>query len=260
MPAAIRLQEEYGDKIQVLLVECQNSSDKEIVKKQLMYKWLGGNAAWTKERPFRVDSPGLPYFALLDADGRVVMTGLTNSMHTQIKESIAEMVKNAKKAPADLPKPVGKAVVDIRKGEYVKANAVLAKLIEKPGGSDPAALQAAAQTAQTQLLAAAEGELKRAQWMAKNGYPVAAMDLHKSLAKRAKGLPGLQEQLKELGDMLTSADMKDEVSAAKELNKLESKFYEDYKGKYRKKFLKIAEKYGSTAVAARATWWAQFAM
>jgi len=259
VPAAIRLQEEYGDKIQVLLVECQGSDDQAIVDKQLMYKWLGGNTAWTKERPFHVESPGLPYFALLDADGKIVMSGLTNSMHTQIKESIAEMVKNSKKASGDLPKPVGKAMVDVRKGDYAKANAVLNKLIAKPGGPDPAALQTAAQTAQGQLMARAEGEVKRAVWMAKNGYPVAAVDLNKSLLKRAKGLPGIQDQMAELNELLTSDEMKAEIAAAKELNKLELKFYDDYKGKFKKKFQKIVEKYGHTAVANRATYWAQFA-
>ncbi len=259
MPAAIRLQEEYGDQINVLFVECQNSAEADIVKKQLMYKWLGGPAVWTKERPFALAGNGLPKFALLDAEGRIVLSGSSNAMHTAIKESVAEMVKNSKKAPADLPKPVGKAMVDIRKGEYVKANAVLNKLIEKPGGPDPAALKTAAETAQTQLMDRVEGEINQLRWMASNGYPIEAMDRHKSLMKRAKGLPGVQEELKELGSMLTSDDMKQEIAAAKALKKLEGKFFADYKGKYQKKFQKIVEDFGNTSVANRAVYWAKYA-
>lgn len=253
------MQEEYGDQIQVLFVESQGSSEQAIIDKQLMYKWLGGRSAWTTERPFSTPGRGLPSFALLDADGRVVLSGSSNAMHTQIKETVAEMIKSSKKAPADVPKPVGKALVDIRKGDYVKANAVLSKLIEKPSGPDPAAMKTAAESAQGQLMTRAEGEMKQVKWLAENGYPLEAMDLHKSLAKRAKGLPGLQQQLADLGDLLMSDDLKPEVAAAKELAKLEQKFFADYKGNFQKKFLKMVEKHGATKVAERASFWAKYA-
>jgi len=253
------MQNELGDQIQVLFVESQNSTDEAIAEKQLQLKWLSGRAMWTKERPFDTGSRGLPSFALLDADGNVVLKGSSNAMHKQIVESIDEMLKASNEAPDDMPKAVAKAIVDIRKGDYDKANAVLAKLVEKPSGPDPASMKTAAEGAQVQLMARVEGELKRVQWMLENGYPLAAEDHFKSLSKRSKGLVGIQEGMKDLAAKLTSADFKPELEVAKALNKLEQKFFSDYKGSYKKKFEKLVEKYADTKVATRAAYWTEFA-
>ena len=253
------MQNELGDQIQVLFIESQRSSDEAIAEKQLQLKWLGGRAMWTSEAPFNTGSRGLPSFALLDPDGKVVLKGSSNAMHNQIVESIDEMLKASNKAPDDMPKPVAKAMVDIRKGEYVKANAVLAKLAAKPTGPDPASMKTAAEGAQAQLMTRVEGEIKRVQWMMENGYPLAAEDHFKGLSKRSKGLVGIQEGMKELGAKLTSADFKPELDAAKALNKLEQKFFADYKGSYKKKFEKLVEKFRDTKVATRAAYWSEFA-
>jgi hypothetical protein len=258
VPTAVRLQEELGDQVQILFVEVQGSSPKDIVKKQLQHKWLGGKAMWTSERPFNNGFDGIPNFALLDADGNVVLRGYSNRNHKQIEESIAQMLKASKKGSEDLPKAVGKAMVDIGKGEYAKANSVLAKLIEKPSGPNPEALKAAAESAQSKMMARHESEMKRVKWMLENGYPSDGEELYLSLNKRSKGLVGVQESLNGIGDSLKTSEMKIELTAAKSLAKLEQKFFDDSKGKFQKKFEKLVEKYTGTQVAKRASYWVQY--
>ncbi|MDE0896525.1 MAG: hypothetical protein OSB10_08065, partial [Planctomycetota bacterium] len=88
MPAAIKLQEEYGDAIQVIFVESQNSGFGKSIGMATKSGWLGNQAIWTNQYLFSTGSKGLPAFALLDGEGKVVLKGSSNSMHGQIKDSI----------------------------------------------------------------------------------------------------------------------------------------------------------------------------
>ena len=175
MPAAVKLQEEYGEDLQVIFVHSQRGSEQDVVRRQLERKWLGGRSMWTSEYPFSTGSGGLPNFALLDADGRVVMKGISKRLMKPMEEKIAELVKSGKDAPEDLPKPVAKAFVDLRKGEYSKALAVLDKQIEKPSGGK-AEIAEAAMKVRGELLERAEAHLARLRWMAENGYAEDAED------------------------------------------------------------------------------------
>ena len=254
MPAAVKLQEEYGEDLQVLFVHSQRGSEQDVVRRQLERKWLGGRSMWTNEYPFSTGSGGLPNFALLDADGRVVMKGISTRLMKPMEEKIAELVKAGKDAPEDLPKPVAKAFVDLRKGEYTKALAVLDKQIEKPSGGKAEIAEAAMQV-RGQLLERAEAHLGRLRWMAENGYAEDAQDGLKDFIKVAKGGESVQEGIAALQANFKSADMKAELSAAGDLRKLEKKMYEDPKGKHRRSLEKFVEKHAGTKAAKRAEFW-----
>ena len=254
MPAAVKLQQEYGEDLQVIFVHSQRGTDQEIVRRQLERKWLGTNAMWTNEYPFSTGSGGLPNFALLDADGRVVMKGISTRLMKQMEEKIEELVDAGKDAPEDLPKPVAKAFVDLRKGEYSKALAVLDKQIEKPSGGDAATAEAATKV-RAELLQRAQAHLDRIRWMAENGYAEAAEDALKDYVKVAKGVDAVQEGIEALKTDLKSDAMQAELSAASDLRKLEKKLYEDPKGKHRRALEKFVEKHGATKVAKRAEFW-----
>ena len=99
MPAAVKLQEEYGEDLQVIFVHSQRGSEQDVVRRQLERKWLGGRSMWTSEYPFSTGSGGLPNFALLDADGRVVMKGISKRLMKPMEEKFAELVKSGKDAP-----------------------------------------------------------------------------------------------------------------------------------------------------------------
>ena len=59
MPAAIKLQEEFGDALQVLLVESQGTGHEESVGFAMKAKWLGNDAIWTSDYLFSTGSSGL---------------------------------------------------------------------------------------------------------------------------------------------------------------------------------------------------------
>jgi len=248
------MQREYGDDIQVIFVHSQKGTNQQIVERQLENKWLGTNAMWTSEAPFRTDSGGLPAFALLDAEGKVVMSGISTRLMKPMKDKIAEMVKSGPEASEDVPKPVAKALEDLNEGEYSKALAALDKQIAKPSGGDAAIAQAAGH-ARAELMSRVEAHLARLNWMAQNGYADRAADGLKDFVKAAKGVADIQEGIASLQASLKSDAMKAELAAAKDLKKLEAKILEDPKGKHARNLEKFLEKHGSTSVAKRAKFW-----
>lgn len=254
MPAAVKLQEEYGEDLQVIFVEAQGATEVQIAQRQLERKWLGNNAIWTSERPFSTGAGGLPNFALLDADGKVVMHGISTRLMKPMEDKIAELVETSKDAPESLPKPIDKAFVDLRKGEYSKALAVLDKQIAKPSGGKAEIAEAATQV-RAELLQRAQAHLGRLRWMAENGYADNAVDGLKDFVKAAKNVEDVQEGIATLTEDLKSDEMKAELDAAKDFAKLIKKMYEDPKGKHKRSLEKFIEEHGATKVSKRAEFW-----
>mgnify|MGYP001445454962 CR=1 FL=1 len=132
MPASLKLQEEYGDQIQVIFVESQGATGDAAEKFAFQRKWLSGHSMWTTERPFDSGSRGLPNFVLLSNDGEVLLKGNPMAMKGKIEDAIAAEVRKTKKAPADTPKALEKAWKEFRKGEYSKAITAAQKAATKP--------------------------------------------------------------------------------------------------------------------------------
>ena len=86
MPSSIKLQREYADEITVLYIECQGSTLDQAEAFAWDRGWMGTPAIWTVERPFDVEGRGLPKFALLSAEGKVLMTGNPLAVHGKIVE------------------------------------------------------------------------------------------------------------------------------------------------------------------------------
>lgn len=254
---SIKLQEEYGDDLQVLFVEVQGTDDAGVTAFALEKKWLGGRAMWTTERPFNLDLQGIPQFGLLAPDGELVLSGHTNAMTKQIDDTIEEMVKAARKPSKDLPKDVAKALVDANKGGYAKALAALDAVIADEGAADD---HAAAQAVRDDVAKRVDGGMKRVAWMLDNGYPIQAAALLDDLQKGLKGAAHGAEELAALGERLASDAAKAELGAAKALVKIEEKLYADGPSEKAKRALeKLVEKHAGTKVAARATELARYA-
>src|SRR5947207_332711 len=109
---SIKLQEEYGDAVNVLLVETGKLSDVETEQFVIKKKWKGGKSIWTRERPFDIGLNYLPAAVLLSPDGKVVLKGNPIELHPRIKSEIDAELAAARKPPKDVPDVVGKAIVD----------------------------------------------------------------------------------------------------------------------------------------------------
>jgi hypothetical protein len=253
VPAAIKLQEEYGDALQVIFVESQNSGFGKSIGMATKSGWLGNQAIWTNQYLFSTGGKGLPAFALLDGDGKVVLKGSSNSMHGQIKDSIAEMVKARGGAPADAPSKVAKVYATLEKGSYAKAIGIAEKVIAKPGSKDADTILAAAEASLVAAEAKFAGQLARADWLLANGFPMRAQVIAEGLVKGAKGNDDMFGRATDLKSKLESDDLKAEFSAAKALSKLESSLYEDGgSAKLVKKLNELADANAGTPIAQRA--------
>lgn len=246
MPASIKLQQEYGDDLAIIFVEAQGTTKTNTEKFIMGRRWLGNQAMWTNERPLRLNTRGLPSFALLSAEGVVLATG--NHMTSQDKDLIEEEVDKAKSAPESSHKSFKKAWKDFNKGKYAKAIADASKV-----GVKKAELAAEAQATVSTFKERIQGKLNRATWLMDNGYPVASKKMLGDLASGLKGSDDLLATVRELETRLESDEMKLELKAAEKINRHLTKLYEDGKDpKLFAKLEKMADEFSGTKVAERA--------
>lgn len=254
MPAALKLKEEYGDDLQIIFAESQNSGYEKSVGFALKTGWLEHDVIWSSDYIFSTGGRGLPSFALLDANGTVVLKGSSSSLKGKMEEEIERMVKEAGAGPADAPKSVGKIYAELGKGGYAKAMTAANKLKAKPGSKDAAMVLAATEASMIAITASLDGELARADWLLNNGYPIRAQGLVKGLVKGVKGNADMTTKLEPYLTKFDGDDMKAQLSAAKDLAKLESKMYADKNGeKVADKLVKLANENASNPIGKRAS-------
>ncbi len=253
MPTAVALQAEYGDAIQVILVESQGAEDVDMLAFALNQKWLGNRAIWTSERPFSTAGSGLPSYALLGPDGAVVMTGNSSSDHSKIKDAIAEMVKKGSSAPKDTPESVVKLYRELDKGNYAKVVTEAQKVAAKAAGKDPA-VEKAARALETAAGAKLDREIARVNALAGQGRYSAAQQASEALGKGAKGHPGFEAKAAELGKLFEGQEIQQEAAAERELDRLAADLFVDgaKDAKAAKKLRKFAESNSGTKAGERA--------
>src|SRR5262245_42091963 len=114
----MKLKTQYGDDVNVLMVESQQASPEQMEAFALKQKWLAVGGIWTTERPFDFNGNGLPHTTVLGIDGAVLFDG---SPTGAIEDLVGEQVKLAKKGPKDLPPSCAKAWADFEKGNWAAA-------------------------------------------------------------------------------------------------------------------------------------------
>ncbi len=204
MPASVKLQEQYGDDVQVLFVECQNTPQDVYEAFAWKMKWMGNGAMWTAERPISTKGSGLPETAVLGIDGTVLLQGHPGDFGKKLEETIAAEIKKSKQPPAGTPKELEKAWTSFLKGDVAAAFAECDKL-----GSD------AAKAAKAEFSARTFGRIERAKRMLESGDVTEADALAAKLAKSVKGVAELETKLAELTTKLASADVGAERDADK---------------------------------------------
>lgn len=251
MPASIKLQQEYGDDLQVLFVECQGADLATAEAFAWRQKWMGTQALWSCERPLDPEGKGLPAFALLDSEGKVLLKGNPLDKKKQIEEAIAAEVKKAKSAPASTPPKLAKAWATFVKGNIGVALAECDEL-----GAADASLTEAAKALHEQMAARARGRFARGKWLAENGYPAEARDM---LLALGKGTLENVETEKEFIDLLARLLLLDdkpwpEAEAAKALASVQQKMLKGkpFEDANLKALEKLAEKHKGTKAAERA--------
>jgi hypothetical protein len=254
VPAALKLKEEYGDDLQIIFAESQNSGYENSVRFALKTGWLEHDVIWSSDYIFSTGSRGLPSFALLDANGTVVLKGSSTSLKGKMEDEIERMVKEAGSGPAGIPKSVSKIYAELGKGSYAKAMTAANKLKAKPGSKDADMVVSATEASMVAITAGFHAELARADWLLNNGYPIRAQVLVKGLVKGVKGNADMTAKLEPYLTKFDGDAMKAQLSAAKSLAKLESKMYADKNGeKVAEKLVKLANENASNPIGKRAS-------
>ena len=259
MPTSLRLQEEFGSRLQVLFVEAR-ASDREMAAFALERRWLSGSAMWTTEAPFYHGSPYLPAAVLLSPEGEVLLRGNPLRLQREIERTIDEQVGRAAEPPADTPPALKKAWTEFHKGHVARAIQLATRLAERPTGSDKRELAAQAREAVGAFRRRTHARLERVEWMIENGFYIRAEETIEELSKAVKGDAELGERLEAVAAPLESEEMKRELQAARDLHEIETQLL--LKGpddRLVKRLERLARKYEGTQASIRAGFLAELA-
>ncbi|MDF1836932.1 MAG: hypothetical protein P1V35_03605, partial [Planctomycetota bacterium] len=220
----------------IILVESQGASALDAEKFAWNKKWMGTDVMWTGERPVNTGARGIPNFALLDNEGKVIMMGNPMALHGKLTDAIDAEIEKATSAPEGTPKSLKKAYTTFAKGKYAKAIADIRKVAAK-GGDGAEDAEALAQKFITRI----EAKFARVDWLLEHGYLIEADEMFSGLVKSTKGLTEVAEKTTSMQETFGSDEMKGEMKAAKAFAKLEEKIQEDgLDAKLLKKLAKFA--------------------
>jgi hypothetical protein len=248
VPASIKMQEQFGDDLQVVFVESQKASRPMADNFVLRRRWLGGRAMWTGERPVSVPGSSLPKCALLSSAGELLLQGDPLKLHGELEEAITAEIKRGKQAPDDLPRSLQKAWKEFAKGKAAKALAMASKIADA-GGPDAEAAVGVYELFERR----SEASLQRVEWLMDNGQYARADELAGELKKTFKGAEDLYAKASDLAKRLDGPELRSEREAEKLLVRLERKLYaEGDDAKLLKDLARFAEKHAGSRVGKRA--------
>jgi thiol-disulfide isomerase/thioredoxin len=251
VPASVKLQQTFGDDLQVVFVESQDATPDGMEGFCLSRGWFGTRAMWTCEQPFDSGARMLPYFVLVGNDGRVLLKGHPLEQGKEIERQIAEQIKMRKCAPADAPANVQAAWCEFNAGKIAKAFASLRSLEHETALTD--GNRAALERTGKAFRARIANELCRVGWMIDNGYFEDAAVRLDDLATGAKGEDEIHARCTDLARELDSPRWKAERDAGKALARLLPAFYKSGgDAATTSELARFAEQYKGTKAALRA--------
>jgi len=243
VPASTKLQDRYGEDVQVIFVECQGT-DKDVYEAfAWKMKWMGNRAMWTDERPIAMKGRGLPEAALIGVDGTVLLQGNPGGLGKKFEEAVAAELEKAKSAPEGTPKELEKAWQLFLEDDLAAAFAEC----DKVGSNDAA-------TAREEFLERTRAWLARVKWQIDNGYVSEAEGQLGAIEKSVGDHTELAPKIAEQKQRLASADMEREREADKAFNLLVARIAKEkpFEDANVKKVESIASKFAGTKTAARA--------
>ena len=243
MPASVKLQELYGDDVQVIFVECQNTAKDVYQAFAWKMKWMGNGAMWTAERPLTTKGRGLPETALIGIDGTVLMQGNPGDFGKKLEAAVVAEIKKAKDAPAGTPNELKKAWQLFNKDEIAAAIAECDKLT-----SD------AAHSAKSEFVKRTTARLERAKRVLESGQIGSAEKLIVALEKGVKGNAELEAKVADQKTALAAPALANEREADKALAAFMGKIAKEkpFEPANVNKAEALASKYKGTKSAERA--------
>jgi hypothetical protein len=219
VPAALKLQESFGDDLAVLFVESQGATRDEIEAFAITRRWMGGRALWTAERPFEVRARSLPYFVLLGSDGRVIAMGDPLAASKEIERRVADEIGRREPAAGESALPVRAAWSEYQRGRAAAALAGLRQLASAPESEE------SARAALAELSARLERDVARAEWLLDHGYFDEARARIERLRRSLRGDEAWMERLDRFMARFDSPELAGEREAARLIGRAVAQFF-----------------------------------
>ena len=245
---AVKMQAEYGDKLNTIFVESQGHTMDDVRKLALKNKWFGTSAMWTEERPVITGSGGLPNFVMLSPEGEVVLMGHPLSMHQKVEEYLAGL-KRSRKTRDGLHKGLKGVYKNYAKGKLgvaiVEAKKIEALTSDQQLGEECRKLL-------EEMTRAADAAVSRLERATEEGAYSFVGNRAKALSKSLKGTDQ-EAKVAELLKRLQDKSLAEEIKAEKSLAKIERTLYSKGATPATKKGLeRFAKKHDGTKAAERA--------
>jgi len=243
VPASLKIQEQFGDDVQVIFVECQGTEKNTYEAFIWKMKWMGNNALWTNERVIPTVGRGLPEVALIGVDGSVLMQGYPGDFGKRLEETIAAEVKKSKHAPPGSPASLKEAWAVFAKGDLGGA----LEQCDKVGGDDGAKARAL-------MMERTATHFARFERLLAASDLTEAGELVDALRKSCKGVAELAARVSDAAAKLAAPELAAEREASKAWASFVAKIAKEkpFDGGNVKKAENIASKHEGTKNGARA--------
>lgn len=251
MPASLKLQETFGDDLQVLFVESQGASSDEAEAFALSRRWLGGRAFWTCEAPLRPPGNSLPRFVLLGNEGQVLLFGNPLVQSKEIELEISHQIRARRAVPDDAPRCVRDAWNEFVRGRWARAYELVDALADDATLGD--AERQSARVARARFDARVESE--RA-WLARwieQGWLEEADDQLARLERCAVRTGEIAASLRTLRARLETPELRREREAQLAVGRLLTRYYASGgDADVARELVALAERHKATRAAERA--------
>lgn len=260
VPHALKLQETWGEDLQVVLIEAQGAGADEAARFALRQRWFGGRSLWSSELPFWPGGNSLPTSVLLGNEGQVLWKGNPLTHSREIERLIAEQVRARREIPAAVPESLRAAWSEFVRGNIGRAS-LLANAAERSALEDAANDAAASATLRASLESlrrAIESKIGQVAALAEAGFLDEADARIDELRASVKEDPDLSARVAALAASGSEASRRAEREAARRLARITSRYFESGGERGIARELEVfADAHAGTQAAARAAYWAR---
>ncbi len=258
VPFALKLQETWGEDLQVVLVEVQGAGADEAARFALRQRWFGGRSLWTSETPFWPGGNMLPTSALLGNQGQVLWKGNPLTQSREIERLVAEQVRLRRAPPESAPEALRPAWSEYLRGNVGRAVQLAAEL-ERRASAEPAALELLRNGLVT-LRRAIDARFAQVAALAEAGFLDEADARIDDLRAGSKDDPTLRARIEQIQSAWSGDAARTEREAARQLSRLLSRYFESGGDPaLARELVQFAERYAGTRAAARAKDWSRLA-
>jgi hypothetical protein len=143
VPAALQLQEQYGEDLVVLFIERSGLSQLDMLRFVAGRRWLCGDAMWTCEPLPHTDTGSTPSFVVTTVWHVAVLAGHPVTERADVEKAVELMVSERRHGKAGLPPEATKAWTALHEGQLLRALELGQAAVKRRARGEPGDAEAA---------------------------------------------------------------------------------------------------------------------